>query len=138
MNERTHDEPSPAAQREHQQEHTMDLLIGYLLMIGVLTSVVLIAAGLLWRWIATGRPVMDYAIQGVNLAEFVIAEARLALSGQFRPRLLVNLGLVVLMLTPFARVLASVLFFAFAERNWKYTLITLFVLLVLSYSLFLR
>jgi hypothetical protein len=35
-------------------------------------------------------------------------------------------------------VLASLLFFAFAEHNWKYTLFTGFVLAVLTYSLFLR
>jgi len=42
------------------------------------------------------------------------------------------------MLTPFVRVLTSVFYFAFVERNWKYTLFTGFVLGLLTYSLFLR
>jgi uncharacterized membrane protein len=48
------------------------------------------------------------------------------------------MGIGVLMLTPFVRVLASVFYFAFVEHNWKYTLFTAFVLSVLTYSLFLR
>ena len=43
----------------------------------------------------------------------------------------------MLLLTPYVRVLASLLYFAFAARNWKYALFTGFVLAVLSYSLFL-
>jgi uncharacterized membrane protein len=44
------------------------------------------------------------------------------------------MGIGVLMLTPFVRVLASVVYFAFVEHNWKYTLFTAFVLSVLTYS----
>jgi len=47
-----------------------------------------------------------------------------------------NVGLAVLMLTPYARVLASVLYFALVERSAKYTIFTGFVLAVLTYSLF--
>jgi len=43
-----------------------------------------------------------------------------------------------LLLTPYARVLASMLYFALVERNRKYTAFTTFVLLTLTYSLFLR
>ena len=119
-------------------EQRMEGLIGYVLLSGVALSVLLIAAGLLWRLVATGRLSAEYSLTGMNLAQFAAAEIRLVAAGELRPRLLVNLGIVVLMLTPFARVLASVLFFAFAERNLKYTVITAFVLCVLSYSLFLR
>ena len=59
-------------------------------------------------------------------------------AGQLQPRLLINLGIALLMLTPYVRVLASTFYFALAERNPKYTLFTGFVLAVLTYSLFLR
>jgi hypothetical protein len=36
------------------------------------------------------------------------------------------------------RVLASMLYFLLAARNWKYTVFTAFVLTILTYSLFLR
>jgi uncharacterized membrane protein len=55
-----------------------------------------------------------------------------------RPRLLISLGIVALLLTPYLRVLASMLFFAVVEHNWKYTAFTAFVLIVLTYSLVLR
>jgi uncharacterized membrane protein len=50
----------------------------------------------------------------------------------------VNIGIAVLMITLFLRVLVSMVYFFFVLRNWKYTLFTLFVLLVLTRSLFLR
>jgi uncharacterized membrane protein len=54
-----------------------------------------------------------------------------------RPRLLVNLGIGVLLLTPYVRVLASLVYFATVERDPKYALFTAFVLAVLTYSLLL-
>jgi uncharacterized membrane protein len=81
---------------------------------------------------------MDYVIAGVNFFEFVLEDVRQMLLGAFRPRLLVSLGIATLMLTPFVRVFASMLFFAVVEHNWKYTAFTAFVFTVLTYSLFLR
>jgi uncharacterized membrane protein len=48
-----------------------------------------------------------------------------------------TLGITTLILTPFARVVASVLYFVW-KRNIKYTLITIFVLTVLTISLALH
>jgi uncharacterized membrane protein len=42
------------------------------------------------------------------------------------------------MLTPYLRVVASVVYFMAGLRNWKYAVFTGFVLAVLTYSLFLR
>jgi uncharacterized membrane protein len=116
----------------------MDALVGYVLMAGVVLSVVLLLAGLLWHWINTGQLGIEYTIPRMNLFEFITAEVREAASGRFRPRLLVSLGIVALLLTPYLRVLASLLFFAFVERNWTYSAFTGFVLVVLTYALFLR
>ncbi len=120
------------------RQQDMDLLIGYLLLYGVLLSLALIAAGLIWRYLLTGNVWLDHQISGMNLFQFVVEEFKLAIHMQFRPRLLVNLGIAVLMLTPFIRVAASVVYFAGVLKNWKYTVFTLIVLAVLSYSLFLR
>jgi uncharacterized membrane protein len=116
----------------------MEALVGYILLVGVLLSLLLIVVGIVWHWISTGRLGLEYSIVGMNLFRFVIHDARDALQGMFRPRLFTNLGIAVLMLTPFVRVLASVLYFGFGARNWKYTLFTGIVLSVLTYSLFLR
>ena len=124
--------------RKSLRQQDMDRLIGYLLLYGVLLSMGLIVAGLAWRFVRTGGFSLDYQISGMNLFQFVVEEFKLALHIEFRPRLLVNLGISVLMLTPFLRVAASVVYFLGVLKNWKYTLFTMIVLAVLSYSLFLR
>ena len=116
----------------------MNTLVGYVLSGGVVLSVLLIVAGLVWHWISVGRSNVEYALPKMNLFQFVGAEFRDLFAGKVRPRLLVSLGIAALLLTPYLRVLVSLLFFAFVERNWKYSLFTGFVLAVLTYSLFLR
>ncbi|TAM78722.1 MAG: DUF1634 domain-containing protein [Acidobacteria bacterium] len=120
------------------RQFEMDTLVGVILQDGVLLSLGLIITGLFWRWHRTGGVALDYQIAGTNLFEFVTGEIRLAVHGTVRPRLLVNLGIAVLMLTPFIRVAASVVYFMGVLRNWKYTFFTAVVLIVLTYSLFLR
>lgn len=116
----------------------MEILVGSILQYGLLLSVALLVAGLAWHWIATHQLGTEYLVAGVNLFQFLLSDVRQAISGTLRPRLLVSLGLAVLMMTPYTRVMASLAYFAFVERNWKYTLFTAFVFVVLSYSLFLR
>ena len=116
----------------------MEALVGYILLIGVLFSMALIAIGVVWHWLATGQIGLQYSMSGMNLFDFVLADMRQIFSGAFRPRLFVNLGIAALMLTPYVRVFASMLFFVFVERNPKYTIFTAFVFSVLTYSLFLR
>jgi len=125
-----------SAQEWRQLE--MDALVGYILLGGVLLSMALIVAGLFWKYLQTGGVRLEYELAGMNLFQFVVSEIHLAALGQIRPRLLINMGIVVLMLTPFFRVLASVVYFLVVLKNWKYTTFTLFVLLVLTGSLFLR
>lgn len=132
-------EPSAAVESAAEKSRfEMDALVGSILQDGVLLSLALIIAGLFWRWLRTGSLVIDYRITGVNLFQFVVDEIGLAVHGAARPRLLINLGIAVLMLTPFVRVAASVVYFMGILRNWKYTLFTAFVLSILTYSLFLR
>jgi uncharacterized membrane protein len=138
MTHRARTEAGQQAATEHPARFDMEIIVGYILLGGVLVSMTLVTAGLAWRWIATGQLGLDYSIGGMNLFEFVLTEVRQVAADAVRPRLLVNLGIAVLMLTPYARVLASMLYFAFVERNGKYTLFTGFVFSVLTYSLFLQ
>ncbi len=138
MNDERNKERLAASQGETTLDIDMDLLVGYILLIGVSVSLVLVLAALIWRWRETGRVEFDYQITGMNFFEFLVTEIRLAVHGSLRPRLLLSLGIIALMLTPFLRVLASMLYFMVALRNWKYSVFTAFVLAVLTYSLFLR
>jgi uncharacterized membrane protein len=123
-----------------QSGHRFDMesLVGYILLIGVLLSVALLVVGFVWRWARAGNLRFEHSIAGMNFFEFVVSTVRQMTSQTLRPRLFLNMGIGILMLTPFVRVLASVFYFAFVEHNWKYTLFTGFVLGVLTYSLFLR
>ena len=130
--------PPSAESAQEWRQLEMDVLVGYILLGGVLLSMALIVAGLFWKYLQTGGVRLEYELAGMNLFQFVVSEIHLAAIGQIRPRLLINMGIVVLMLTPFFRVLASVVYFLVVLKNWKYTVFTLFVLLVLTGSLFLR
>lgn len=121
-----------------RQQQRMDVLVGYLLLIGVALSTALIIAGLIWRFVRTGHFSFDQELAGMNLFEFVVSEIRIVLADRLRPRTLIDGGIAVLMLTPYLRVLASMLYFMFAAKNWKYSLFTAIVLGVLTFSLFIR
>jgi len=126
------------AQPDRSETFDMESLVGYVLLIGVGLSVVLIVAGLVWNLIATGSLQAEYSITGTNLTGFAASVLRQTGSGRIGPHTILNLGICVLLLTPFTRVLTSVIYFALGERNWKYAFFTSFVLAVLTYSLFLR
>ncbi len=123
-----------------QSGHHLDMesLVGYILLTGVLLSVALLVVGFVWRWVRVGNLRFEHAIVGMNFFEFILSTLQQMSSQALRPRLFLNMGIAVLMLTPFVRVLASVFYFAFVEHNWKYTFFTGFVLSVLTYSLFMR
>ena len=116
----------------------MEMLVGYILLVGVLLSIILIGIGVIWHYAATGKLGLVYSISGMNLYRFVLSDFSQAAHMPLRPRLLVNFGIATLMLTPYIRVFASMVYFAFEERNGRYTVFTGFVFLVLTYSLFLR
>ncbi len=123
---------------EQKSMNNMDTLVGYILLVGVLISVGLIIAGTLWNWAITRHLTIQYAIAGQNYFTFLMSSLQQLFAGAFQPRLLISLGIVALMFTPYLRVAASVVYFAVVAHNLKYTLFTLFVFAVLTYSLFLR
>lgn len=128
-------EPSPAAPTGR---FDMEMLIGYILLGGVLLSVGLIVVGLIWHQAAYGNLNVGHVIRGTDLLHFLESTISGLGNRSAAPDLLVDLGIGTLMLTPFARVLTSFFFFMFEEHNWKYTIFTLIVLLVLAMNLLVR
>lgn len=112
-----------------------DLIVGYTLLSGVLLSLGLVATGLVWHWAVSGTWQLDYTLPATTVAGFIAADLEQAARGSFRPRLLVDMGIAVLLLTPYVRVLLSMLYFLLAERNLKYAIFTALVLATLTYSL---
>jgi uncharacterized membrane protein len=112
--------------------------VGTILAAGILTSLLLLLTGLLWQWLATGDPVLHDALPRTSIARYIAGEIAASVHRGLNPTRLVNFGIIVLLLTPYLRVALSLGYFIFIERNGKYVAITGFVLVVLSYSLFLR
>ena len=116
----------------------METMVGYLLLAGVLLSMVLLAAGVLWAWLCTGHIGLQYVVASKTAYRFFVGDIHQIYAGPINAQLLINLGIAALLFTPYLRVLVSMLYFAFAQRNLKYTLFTLFVFTVLTYSLWLK
>src|SRR5579885_2495729 len=115
-------------------EERMDEWMGRLLQAGVTLAAALVLTGGVLYLLRHPTP-MDYRQfhgepQDLRSIRGILADAK-ALNG----RGLIQLGLLVLIATPVARVVYSVAAFA-ARRDWKYVVITLIVLGLLCYSLF--
>lgn len=112
----------------------VEQIIGELLRAGVLlaAAVVLVGGILYLRQSAPATP-NYHAFHGVPYALKTIGGVtHQALSGE--PQAVIQLGLLLLIATPIARVLFSVGAFA-VERDWLYVSLTLVVLGVLLFSL---
>ncbi len=116
----------------------MNAIISGVLLYGVIVSTILVLAGVVILFVSTpqsfpgtlgqltssnyGKPTLDLSqlLSGVAAAN---------------PIYMIQLGLIVLLATPVARVAASVIMFA-VERDRTYVVITLVVLGVLLFGLF--
>jgi uncharacterized membrane protein len=108
-----------------------------ILLGGLIVSITLVTAGLIWLLLAAGSFTPLPAITALNLLEFVVYIIENAGTGETGPAFLIYIGIAALLFTPFARVLASSLYFSLKEHDWKFTCITGFVLVVLIVILFL-
>lgn len=136
MKETAQPELGPAG---HHRRLDLELVVSYTLISGVFLSLGLIVVGILIGSLhGQGLSVLDYTLPRLDLYHLTAFEAIRLLHGQLTARDVIDIGVITLMATPFVRVLLSWLFFAFVERNGKYTVITGFVLAVLTIALALR
>jgi uncharacterized membrane protein len=114
-----------------------ELAISYLLAAGVVTSLILIAAGILLFYFQFGNLAVSEKksmfLQEKNFFYFLYDLFRDGHS-QGMALWIMTLGIAVLILTPYARVLLSVLYFLW-QRDFKFSFITLLVLVILTLSL---
>ena len=111
-----------------------DAVLAYVLRGGVLLSAAVVACGGALFLARHGMERPEYAVfrgesSTLRAISGIVTEAR-ALGG----RGLIQLGLLLLIATPIARVVWSVIGFA-RQRDWLYVLVTLTVLTLLTYSL---
>lgn len=102
----------------------MERWLSWVLRTGVLLAALLVSVGGLWYLMVDGQReiLLDRALKGVDVHRGL------------SPTGLIHLGLLLLILTPVARV-ALALGLYLEERDWTFALITFWVLLVLLGSL---
>jgi uncharacterized membrane protein len=118
----------------------LETAISYLLIIGVVISLFLEVIGLILFFRSySNLNILENSvafIRGENFFSFVFTLFQWE-NMQNSALLFMTLGLVVLILTPYIRVIMSVIYFAW-KKNSKYVLMTLFVLITLTVSLALH
>ncbi len=123
----------PESKRPWSDER-VEKIVGNLLRSGVIASAIVVLAGGIIYLIRYGANLPDYSIFHGEPAEFRSAEGIIRAAFALRSRGLIQLGLLLLIATPVARVVFSI--FAFAlQRDRIYMVVTLIVLAVLIYSL---
>jgi len=117
----------------------LQLGISWILRIGVMLSLVLESVGLLLNYLYTGDASLSlspgWIARGGSFFGFFSSTLNTLLSGP-GPSSIIALGVAVLVLTPYARILAALVYYG-VERDWNYVGITLLVFLVINYGLLL-
>ncbi|MGD0795308.1 MAG: DUF1634 domain-containing protein [Dehalococcoidales bacterium] len=121
-------------------ESRLETGISYLLMAGVIISLVLEIVGVALLYFSNHSLAVSQNqsvfIHGNDFFTFLFQQFQ----GKHSPGTglqLMTIGIIVLILTPFIRLVTSVVYFGW-EKNLKYVLITFFVLVVITLSLILH
>jgi uncharacterized membrane protein len=117
-----------------QTDKRIDEMIGWLLRGGVsLAAMVVLLGGIVYLARHPG-PVPDYRNFQGEPPEYRSISGIVRAALAFRGRGLIQLGVLLLIATPVARVVFSIFAFVY-ERDWKYVVFTLIVLGILVFSL---
>jgi uncharacterized membrane protein len=126
--------------RPDDREDKFEKVISYLLMTGVILCILLEVIGVIMFYHAYGnlnisqQPQMF--VKGHDFFSFIYRQFQNR-SAATPAILFMIAGIVVLIMTPYLRVIASFLYFSW-QKNWKYIIFTLFVLIVVTLSLTLH
>jgi len=118
-----------------QQDQRLNQIMAVLLRTGVLLAAGLVFVGGIIFLMRHPQPTTNYGVfhgepEELRTISGIFREAR-----QLHGRGLIQLGLLLLIATPVARVLFSVFAFLY-ERDWTYLAVTILVWSLLTYSLF--
>ncbi|MGD0427296.1 MAG: DUF1634 domain-containing protein [Candidatus Acidiferrales bacterium] len=123
-----------AAMGERVDDKRVEIFLGKLLRWGVLLAAVVVFVGGVWFLVKFYGVPQSYKTFRGQPAELRSVPQIVHQAMELRPLGLIQFGLLLLIATPVARVLFSVLGFAL-ERDWMYVVITLLVLALLIYTL---
>ncbi|HEY4786205.1 MAG TPA: DUF1634 domain-containing protein [Bacteroidales bacterium] len=116
-------------------DEQMSTVMGTLLRVGVVTSALIVVLGAILFFFQHPGEIMDYTSFKGEPQQLRQVHSILIGALSLRGRAVIQLGLLLLIATPVARVLFSLIGFVF-EKDWIYMVITFIVLLVLLGSLF--
>ena len=105
----------------------MEELVSVILMRGMVLSAGLVLGGLVMRWAGHGQVGFGPNLHARSIPTLILTDLRAGESFE-SPRLWLHLGIAALLLTPYARILASVFYFTLVERSRKHALLAAFVL----------
>lgn len=115
-------------------EHELEQLIGRLLQLGVLIATVVVLAGAVVLLIHTGHQPAEFHVFRGTPPELRSLTGIFTAATHLNSQAIVQLGLVLLILTPTARV-ALTLGAYLIQRDRLYVIVTLIVLAILLYGL---
>ncbi len=115
-------------------DQRIEIIVGNLLRIGVTTAAAIVSFGALIYLVRHGLSPVDYSSFRGEPADLRHVSGILHYTFGLRARGIMQLGLLVLIATPVARVAFSIFGFA-KEKDRLYVGFTIFVFLILLYSL---
>ena len=128
-------DPRAATPARLRQDQKVERIIGVLLQTGVFLSILVALIGMTLYLGRAGRQVADFQVFRGEPFELRGASAIVAAALAGRREAVIQLGVVILIATPIARVLLSLVAFA-PQRDRTYVVVTLIVLVVLLSGLF--
>jgi uncharacterized membrane protein len=123
--------PEPKSNITQEQ---MEKSIGILLKTGVITAALVVLAGGILYLVRHGTALPDYRVFNGEPEEFKSVSGIILGVWSIRARAWIQLGLLILIATPVARVAFSILAFAL-QRDRIYVIVTILVFAVLIFSL---
>ena len=110
----------------------MESLISSILRNGTLISMVLILAGLTIEWVTRGQINLEPNLQARSVPLLILGGLEKMGEPGGWPHLFIRLSVAALLLTPYARVIASMVYFTWVDRSRKQAFFTGFVLILLT------
>jgi uncharacterized membrane protein len=120
---------------QHSADYQAEQTIGILLRTGVVLAAAIVLFGGIVFLVRYGGTLPNYRVFHGEPSALTHVSGIFAQLRGFHSRAIIQLGLLVLIATPVARVAFSVWAFA-RERDWVYVCVTLIVLGLLLFSLF--
>ncbi len=120
---------------ENWSDQKIEVVVGNLLRTGVLLSAFVVTVGAAIYLVRHGRSPMEFQVFRGEPADLRSIHGIIRAALAMRGRGIIQLGLLLLIATPVARVAFSIFGFA-KERDHMYVVFTTIVLLILLYSMF--